>query len=197
MTLLSEVKVHAAPSVEPITLTEAKAYMKVDYTNDDTLIEDVLIPSARQMVEKMINKSLITQTLKAYYTSFGEVVHLPYSPVQSVSSVKRIQQNTSTTLTVDSDYYVQGLDEKFLIISSPYSFSHLGHSPSDSLTATELQVEYIAGYGAAASDVPAIIKEAIRKIVAFNYENRNEDEAGLSIPTSAINLLNKYRVWQI
>ena len=83
MSLLSEVKVHAAPAVEPITLTEAKAYMKVDYTNDDTLIEDVLIPSARQMVEKMLNKALITQTLKAYYTTFGKVVDLPYSPEYS------------------------------------------------------------------------------------------------------------------
>lgn len=196
MSLLSEVKVHAAPAVEPITLTEAKAYMKVDYTNDDTLIEDVLIPSARQMVEKMLNKALITQTLKAYYTTFGKVVDLPYSPVQSVSSVKRIQQNTTTTLTVDSDYYVQGLDQKFLLISSPYDLPP-GHSPTDSYKGAELLVEYVAGYGTAASDVPAIIKEAIRKIVAFNYENRNEDEAGLEIPSSAKNLLNKYRTWQI
>ena len=196
MSMLSEVKIHTAPSVEPVTLTEAKNYMKVDYTNDATLIEDVLIPSARQMVEKMINKALITQTLKAYYTSFGEVVDLPYAPVQSVSSVKRIQQNTTTTLTADSDYYVQGLDEKFLLITSPYN-SPPGYSPSDTLKGAELLVEYVAGYGAAASDVPASIKEAIRKIVAFNYENRNEDEAGLEIPSSAKNLLNKYRSWQI
>tara|TARA_R110002051_G_scaffold279881_1_gene341371 strand:- start:698 stop:1288 length:591 start_codon:yes stop_codon:yes gene_type:complete len=196
MSMLSEVKVHTAPSVEPITLTEAKNYMKVDYTNDDTLIEDVLIPSAREMVEKMINKALITQTLKAYYSSFDNIVDLPYAPVQSVTSVKRIQQNTTTTLTVDSDYYVQGLDDKFLLITSPYS-SPPGFSPSDSFNGAELLVEYVAGYGTAGSNVPAAIKEAIRKIVAFNYENRNEDEAGLEIPNSAKNILNKYRSWQI
>ena len=46
MTLLSEVKLSSAPALEPVSLTDAKSYMKVDYTDDDTMIEDVLIPAA-------------------------------------------------------------------------------------------------------------------------------------------------------
>ena len=37
---------------EPITLAEAKAWMQIDYTDWDTLIEDELIPAARIASEK-------------------------------------------------------------------------------------------------------------------------------------------------
>jgi len=196
MTLLSEVKVSSAPAVEPVSLSDAKAYMKVDYTDDDTMIEDVLIPSARQMVEKNMNRSLITQTLKAYYSTYDQKVMLPYSPIQSVTTVKRIDLNTITTLTVNNDFYVQGLDDKYLLMTSPYNLPP-GHSPNDTLKGSQLEVEYVAGYGAAATDVPGIIREAIFKTIAFNYENRNEDEAGMELPKSAVRLINAYRKWQI
>lgn len=37
---------------EPITLAEAKAWMQIDYTDWDTVIEDELIPAARIESEK-------------------------------------------------------------------------------------------------------------------------------------------------
>jgi len=196
MTLLSEVKLSSAPALEPVSLTDAKSYMKVDYTDDDTMIEDVLIPAARQMVEKNMNRSLITQTLKAYYSQYTQKVMLPYSPIQTVVTVKRIDLNTSTTLTENTDFYVQGLDDKYLLMTSPYNLPQ-GHSPNDTLKGSQLQVEYTAGYGGAATDVPGIIREAIFKTIAFNYENRNEDEAGMDLPKSAVRLINAYRKWQI
>lgn len=180
--------------MEPITKTEAKDYMKVDFTDDDMLIESTLIPSARQMAEKWLNRSLITQTLQAYYSSFGDKVYLPFSPVQSVTSVKRILLNVTTTLTVNEDYYVQGLDDKFLMMSTPYRLQP-GQSPTDILRHWELQVEYKTGYGDAGSEVPEIILEAIRKIVATNYEMRqnSSDTQHFRMPDDAKKLLSGYR----
>lgn len=197
ITYLSEIKVKTEPSIEPVTRTEAKAYAKVDYTDDDSLI-DVLITSARKQAEKYCNRAFITQVLQAYWSQFGAKVYIPRSPIQSVDEVKRIKLNESDILTVDSDFYVQGIDEKFILFATAWKLS-AGHSPSDRFIDYELQVEFTAGYGALTTDVPAGIREAIMKIVATNYENRqNVSEQSFSkIPESAKTLLNSYKIWHI
>jgi len=49
--------------VEPITLTEAKRYLRVDFGSEDVTISG-LITSARRYAENMLHKSLTTQTIQ-------------------------------------------------------------------------------------------------------------------------------------
>ena len=49
------------PAVEPVTLAEAKAYLRVEHDDDDDVIA-ALIAAARSHVEAQTRRALITQT---------------------------------------------------------------------------------------------------------------------------------------
>src|SRR4051794_4197557 len=57
------------PSVEPVTLAEAKLHCKVDFTDDDALITS-LIAAARMVCETRLRQALVTQTWVLYLDSF-------------------------------------------------------------------------------------------------------------------------------
>ena len=54
---------------EPITLTEAKNFLRVDGTDDDTLIS-ALISAAREMCESYCRRILVTTTIDEYFDGF-------------------------------------------------------------------------------------------------------------------------------
>lgn len=191
---LYEVKVDVEPAAEPVLLAETKTFMDVNTTDDDTLITDLIV-TARQMAEKYLRRALITQTLIAYYSRLDEKTYVPNPPHQSIGEVKRIKLDDETVLTVNNDYYVQGLDHKYLLIGKPWELP-AGHSPRDSFTNYELKVTYIAGYGTAGTDVPKAIRNGIKMIVNTLYDGRDiEGEAQtFKIPTNAKMVMAPYKI---
>lgn len=72
---------------EPITLSEAKAWLKVDYADEDTLIS-MLISGVREQVEEFTGLSLIASTIEYFNDEIpGEIV-LPYPDHASITEVK-------------------------------------------------------------------------------------------------------------
>ena len=191
---LYEVKVDVEPAVEPVLLADAKTFIDYNDTADDTLITDLIV-AARQMAEKYLRRVLITQTLIAYYSRLDEKTYVPKPPHQSISEVRRIKLDDETVLTLNNDYYVQGLDHKYLLIGKPWELP-AGHSPRDSFTDWELKVTYIAGYGDAGTDVPKAILNGIKMIVNTLYDGRHsEGEAQtFKIPTNAKMVMAPYKV---
>lgn len=59
----------AGPAVEPITLSEAKAHLRVTDTVEDALISN-LIKAAREEVEQATGLALITQEWRLYLDSW-------------------------------------------------------------------------------------------------------------------------------
>ena len=53
-------------TTEPVTLQEAKDYMRISSNAEDSLIEE-LITSARERIEKFTGLSLGEKTLRAYW----------------------------------------------------------------------------------------------------------------------------------
>jgi hypothetical protein len=64
---------------EPVTLTEAKAYIRVGYDTEDTYITS-LITAARQWVESMAGVSVIKRTVSCRVELYNSI-ELPYGPV--------------------------------------------------------------------------------------------------------------------
>src|SRR5688572_29997630 len=75
----------SAPASEPLTLAEAKLYLRVDHTNEDALIGDMIV-AARMTAESWLKRSLISQAWKlSYDDGIPDIVWLPMGPVSSIT----------------------------------------------------------------------------------------------------------------
>jgi uncharacterized phiE125 gp8 family phage protein len=180
-------KVFTEPTVEPVTLEEAKTYLKVDSEDDDTLITG-LIKAAREVAEHYTKRTLCSTTWQATFDSFSAIMYLYGSPVKAISSIK--YYNTAGTLTTLAST-VYNVD----IVSDPARvFLASGQSwPATDLRLGGIVVEYTAGY----TTVPETIKAAILLILGHLYENRQDAVQGSynELPLGSQYLLDKYRVY--
>jgi hypothetical protein len=71
----------AGPGEEPVSLAEAKAFCRIDGTDEDTLVS-ALIAAARLHVESVTGRAMISQTWRlAVECPVGRVITLPVVPV--------------------------------------------------------------------------------------------------------------------
>ena len=77
----------AAPASYPVTTAEAKSHLRVDISDDDTLIAS-MISAATDYVELATGRSFVTRTYRADLSAFADVIELPMRPIISVTSIK-------------------------------------------------------------------------------------------------------------
>lgn len=201
--VLPVLTVPGTPSVEPVTLTEAKLHLRLAttatlaeaYTSEDDLLND-LIQAAREQVERYLERSLVTQTRTLYLQEWpdGDTLTLPYPPLQSVTGVYYWVDEAVAESTVTSTDYdvITGTEPGKLVLTSDASW------PTDTLRpATPIRVVYVAGYGVG-TNIPSAIKSAIKLTLSDLYEHRGEVVIGVSatrIPEALDRLLATYRMW--
>lgn len=181
----------AAPAVEPITLADAKAQLRVDGTAEDAFIASLIVTS-RLQIEAALGIALITQGWRWTVDEWpaGPGVELPIRPVQSVEALE-IKRADGTPVTVPaSQYHVDGAGSPARIVYAPASL------PMPGVIAGGISVSFTAGYGAAPADVPPPIRQALSMLVAHWFENREPVAIGSSavaIPETVSSLLAPYR----
>lgn len=116
----------SSPGSEPFTVDEAKEDLKIDFTDDDTVLTR-LIKASRKAVENYCSVSLIARTV-TLTIDFEEEFELPYGPIGTITSVK-IRTGTDgsgtpeyETLTAD-DYTTDG--ESYKVFNSSRIGRHL------------------------------------------------------------------------
>lgn len=161
-----------APTVEPLTTAEAKAHLRVDFADDDTLI-DALVKSARRAVERHLRKSLITQQWKLTLDTFpsGSAICLPLGPLQAVTSVTTYDDTDTGTVFASSNYVVDTAGDRVALNLDAVW-------PSDLRPYNAVEILYTTGYGDASTDIPSDYLEAVRLLVGHYYENREAVVAG-------------------
>lgn len=180
------VTVKTPPSIEPVTRDECKIWARIDGTELDTEIDGLII-AARTSIESILNRSLITQTLIAYYDEFrtdGRYgrINLDAGPVQSITSVKYLDAGGTEQLLPGTDYNAD-------IISM---FPSIYPKPGTSFPATypgpnAVYIEYVAGYGDVGADVPEALKLGIRMLVAIWL-----DDPSTPFPESVLGIISGY-----
>ncbi len=182
-------KIYTAPATEPVSLVEAKLHLKVDGTDDDTLISGY-ITTARETVEGIARRALITQTWDFMLDEFpeGDELKIPFPPLQSITSVQYTDQDNVTATFAASNYAVD-------IYSEPGRIKLVYGAawPGISLYAANgVKVRFIAGFGAAAA-VPAKYKQAILLLVGHWYANR--EQVGVNVNLFEIPFGVKALLW--
>jgi uncharacterized phiE125 gp8 family phage protein len=155
-------------ATEPITLTELKAHLRVDHTDEDTLITS-LITAARNIAEDYCERSFITQTWKLYMNDWPtEGIRLPRGKVISVTTVKYSATTALDTTVSSSDYHTSLETDEAEIRSID------GWDATETDIPNSIEITYVAGYGAA-STVPQAIKSAVLMIASDLYEYRKSN----------------------
>lgn len=185
------------PSVEPITLAEAKLHLRVDHSTDDDLITE-LIQTAREEAEKVLGRSLITQTWERRLDAFpASEIQLGWPPVQSITSVIYVDGD-GTEITLDAeDYTLDSSTEPGYVL--PSRTQEVWPVTLDVVNA--VRVRFVAGYGSSGASVPASIKTWMKIQIGTAYKLREAVAIGVSvseIPNRWVDgLLDRYRIWGI
>ena len=157
----------AAAAIEPVSLEDAMLHLRVKHTSEQSLIERQ-ISLAREYVEKVSHRQLISATWILHLDRFPAIIRPPLPPLNDVTTLKYYNlDNTLTTLTENTHFTVDYKNEPGRI-EPEYGLSW--PSTRDRFNAVELT--YIAGYGTATSNVPEHYKQAIYLLLANWYENR-------------------------
>ena len=180
------------PAVEPVTLAEAKLFLRVEHDDDDDLIA-ALVAGSRIHVEAQTRRALITQTWRLTRDAWPRSGRFFVLPVPLVSLVAaRIYKSDNTTQALDlSAFTLDKTAAPAMLAFTP------GTLPVPGRPAAGIEVDVTTGYGAAGENVPEPLRQAIRLLTAHWYENRGLAAVGQQVallPATVAALIAPYRV---
>lgn len=173
------------PSVEPVTLAEAKAHLRVDASDDDAYILG-LITTAREWCEEYLDRTLVSTQWVMRLDKFPDDgtmdVELPRPPVVSSGtatavSVTYTAENGGTQSWSSASYRVDRASTPG-VVRTLYGQTWPPHLQDDNA----VTVTWWGGYGPSGSSVPAAIRHAILMLVGHWYENRQATVATGAVP---------------
>lgn len=179
-----------APAAEPLSLVEAKSHLRADGTDEDALISS-LIAAAREQVQTVTRRALVTQTWSLKLDSFPALIEVPRPPLITVASITYVDVGGDTQTLAASRYTVDADSEPGRIVPVYGDAWPATRSVPNAVT-----VQFDAGYGAAA-DVPQPIKQAMLLLIGHWYEHREAVNVGNItnvMPMAVESLLFPYRV---
>ena len=187
-------EVSAAATTEAITSDEAKAYARIDTTDEDTLIANLCV-AARKRVEEITGRALLTTTFTLKLPEFpraGEHLLLVKSPVQSITSI------TYKDTADASQTWTSSLYDLITSVEPNYVRPAYNQIWPDALNDSEsVTVTYKGGYGDASTDVPEDLILAVKMLFVHMYDVRqvvSVGEVGRVLPMTLRELLGPYRI---
>jgi len=187
------------PATEPLTVDEAKSYLKVTDTAEDAWVAGA-IQAVRERCEAFCRRALITQTWVWWLDAFpracvsdflsgvyelpvthfdapGRELNIPRPPLQSVTHLKTYGADDSAAVFDSAKYLVDTASEPGRIVLRQNQAW-----PTGLRTARGIEVEYVAGYGQAA-DVPQALRQGMLLWVRLLYADKTWlFESGSEVP---------------
>lgn len=162
------------PTVEPVSLEEARSHLRVIDTAEDTLIESY-IRAATRHVEKTLGMSLMTRTYRLTLDDFSDAIELPRGPVQSVTSVQYVDE-AGDTQTLATSYYSTDLvsSRQWVVRNQDYTYPTL----IDGVNA--VSITYVAGYDTLPAELEDL-KHAILLLIGHWFNVREAASVGNAV----------------
>lgn len=197
----------AAPTAEPITIDQARAWLRVDGTDEDATIT-MLLKAARRFVERRTNRALMASSWRmtldcfpsplagydsqSYEPQLGRIT-LPRGPVTAVSAVSYVDTaGANQTLAAGTDYLVD-LTREPVRIAPAWAKAW----PTARTQQAAVTVDFVAGYATAAA-VPEDLTLAVRLLVGHWFEHRESVVVGTINTTLQMafdELVQPWRLW--
>jgi uncharacterized phiE125 gp8 family phage protein len=180
------------PAAEPVTLAEAKEFLRLSHDDDDATVA-ALIAAARGQVEARTRRALITQgwrLTRDVWPASGAIPILPV-PLQAVTAVD----------VYGADGLLRMLDVDAFAVDAAAAPALLQFAkaapPAPGRPYGGIEIDIVAGYGDEADAVPQPLRQAVRLLVAHWYENRRIVAASgetAQLPASVAALIAPFRV---
>lgn len=178
-----------APAIEPVSLAEAKAWLRLDGSDEDDLVQ-ALIVSARLTLEAYTRRFFVTQswrlTLDAWPCSVrGQTpttMSIPLAPLQSVAAIRIFDALGVAQLLSAATYRAPAANDGARIVFS-------SAPPAPGRETDGIEIDVVVGYGASALDTPEPLRRAMLTLVAQWHEHRGDagaDEAALPAMVAAL-----------
>ena len=160
----------AGPAVEPVTLAEAKAHLRLDGNDEDVLVGS-LVTAARHTLELATRRAFVAQTWRLRLNSWPEprTIVLPLAPVITVVAV-RVIPASGPAVTLGSALYRTAFE------ADPPSLIVDAAAPNPGAASGGIEIDASYGFGADGSAVPAPLRLAILRLLARWFERRGDGD---------------------
>lgn len=184
----------AAPAVEPLSLADAKAFLRVETSDDDDVVT-ALIAGARIHIEAQTRRALITQSWRLVFDRWpiDGLLSIVPAPLQALAAA-RVYDANNVAQALDVSAFVLDKGASALIFAPNFAPWAL---PAPGRVAAGIELDVTVGYGDAATDVPEPLRQAIRLLTAHWYENRGLVATSASysaLPQTVAALIAPYRM---
>lgn len=189
-------RITVEPTVEPVTLAEAKLHCRIDNEEEDIYVKG-LIRTARIYCETFTGRSFVERTVEYTLDRWPSVraITLPREPIKSILTVKYTSKDgTLYTMTAGVDYLTDTVNGRVILPPD------LTWPTSTLYPVNPIAITYIAGYASTTTtppdyriNIPENFKSAIKLCIGTWYENREgvlpAGHIGKQLPTGVDSLL--------
>lgn len=176
-----------APTGPVITLEEAKRHCRVDHSDEDEdIVELVEVATAAIEGPNGVGIALMPQTWRLSLDYFPCEITIPLGPVTSVSSITYTDSNGSPATVTG---FRKDLDASPLKIWPARDAAW----PAITCEPGAVKVTFVCGF----ASVPSDLKAALKLLVGHFYEHREAvttDLQAIDLPMGVDAILNRYRV---
>ena len=158
------------PAAEPVTLAQAKAFLRIDYTQEDALIE-LAITAARQAAEHYLRLVLVPQEWELTQPLGDDrKLRLWIGPLRELGNIQILDEaGTGTDLS----------SEQYQISTDGYQVCLRDRRAG----MVALRLRYTAGLYAAAEQIPALLVQGMLHHVAVMMDQR---DGSVALPAHSI-----------
>lgn len=189
-------KIITPPATEPLTWPEIAPHLRADLDSPHQTYIMGLALAARELVEGVQGRALVTQTLEDTFDCWPFAkgyFELARAPLQSVVSITYHDQDGNAAVWDPANYVVDPAKEPGRVtLAYNQAWPSITLLPSGAIT-----VRYVAGYGNA-SAVPQRTKQAILLIIGHWYANPEAVVVGTTaaeVPLAAQTLLSQDKIY--
>lgn len=174
-----------APATEPVSLAEMKSWLREDGSDEDQLIQ-ALIVAARMTLEAYTRRFFVTQSWRLVFDAWPRgTLSIPFAPFQTISVIRVINADGVARILAPISYRAPPASDggRLVFTSAP---------PAPDRSADGIEIDFVVGYGAGASETPEPLRRAIMMLAAHWREKRGDD-ADDALPKSVMQLASPFR----
>ena len=176
-----------APANEPLSLEDAKSFMRILESDDDTTIE-AMIKSAREYAENYTNRQFEVATYELFTDKFVQDLKLPKNPIKDLTKIEYMDENGDYQILDSSYYYLYGENDIFKV--------HFDTTVAHKTHKNAIKFTFDSGYD--------VVPESIVSYIRLDVSTLNEERVLLTdfkknkeVYEMFIKMLDMYRVQPI